>query len=186
MWERAWLYLKKAGTIILAASLIMWTLFTFPMVNEDGEEYESVSEQMRYSYAGKVGQAIEPIIKPLGFDWATGVALVAGFAAKEVVVSTLGTLYSIGDEEALLDGEESLVKTFAERTRENSGFNPLIAYVLMLFTLIYTPCVATIAVIKKETNGWKWPAFTVAYTLVLAWVICFIVYQTGLFLGLGV
>jgi len=186
MWERAWLYLKKAGTVILAASVVMWMLFTFPTVDQQGNEFASPSVQMEESYAGHVGKAIEPIIKPLGFDWKTGVALVAGFAAKEVVVSTLGTLYSIEDEEALAEEEESTVKNFADRARENSGYTPLVAYVLMLFTLIYVPCMATVAVLKRETNGWKWPLFMIGYTSVLAWVVCFIVYRGGLLLGIGV
>ena len=183
MWERAWLYLRKAGTIILAASILMWTLFTFPMVDENGQAFASTQQQVSQSYAGKIGQAVEPIIKPLGFDWKTGTALVAGFTAKEVVVSTMGTLYSIEDATALEEEESGTVHTFAQRARQQSGHTPFTAYVLMLFTLIYTPCMATIAVIKRETNGWKWPVFTIAYTLVLAWVVCFGVYQGGLLLG---
>lgn len=184
MWERSWLYLKKAGTIILAASIILWMLFTFPMLDEQGNKFASPALQMEQSYAGQVGHAIEPIIAPLGFDWRTGVALVAGLAAKEVVVSTLGTLYSIEDEAVL--GEEKGVKSFADRAREQSGYTPLTAYVLMLFTLIYVPCMATVAVLKRETNTWKWPAFMVGYTLVLAWVVCLVVYQGGLLLGIGI
>ncbi len=186
MWERSWLYLKKAGTIILAASIIIWTLFTFPIIDPQGNEFESANVQMEQSYAGRIGKAIEPVIAPLGFDWKTGVALVAGFAAKEVVVSTMGTLYSIEDEDALAEEEEGSVKSFADRTREKSGYTPLVAYVLMLFTLIYVPCMATIAVLKRETNGWKWPMFTIGYTCALAWVVCFIVYRGGLLLGIGV
>lgn len=185
MWERSWLYLKKAGTIILAASILLWMLFAFPQTDPQGNEWSSATQQMEQSYAGQIGHAIEPIIKPLGFDWKTGVALVAGFAAKEVVVSTLGTLYSIEDSEALAEEEGKSVKSFAQRAREQSGHTPLTAYVLMLFTLIYVPCMATIAVLKRETNGWKWPAFMVGYTLVLAWVVCFIVYQGGVLLGIG-
>lgn len=185
MWERAWLYLKKAGTVILAASVVMWMLFTFPTVDPQGNEFESASVQMEQSYAGRIGKAIEPIIKPLGFDWKTGVALTAGFAAKEVVVSTLGTLYSIEDEDALAEEEQVVVKSFADRAREQSGFTPLVAYVLMLFTLIYVPCMATIAVFKRETNSWKWPLFMIGYTCILAWIVCFIVYRGGLLLGIG-
>ncbi len=188
MWERAWLYLKKAGTIILAFSILIWGLLTFPMVDSNGQEYASVSEQMQNSYAGTIGKAIEPAIAPLGFDWRTGVALLAGVAAKEVVVSTMGTLYGMEDADALLEVEEENEesRTFAQMTREQSGYTPLVAYVLMLFTLIYVPCMATIAVIKRETNGWKWPAFTFVYTIGLAWIISFAVYQVGMLLGIGV
>ncbi|MDD3899435.1 MAG: nucleoside recognition domain-containing protein [Syntrophomonadaceae bacterium] len=186
MWERAWLYLKKAGTIILALSIVMWALFTFPTVDKNGNEFESATEQVESSYAGRMGKVIEPVIRPLGFDWKTGVALVAGLGAKEIVVSTLGTLYSIEDEEALAEEAEPVLKSFAQRAREQSGYTPLVAYVLMLFTLIYVPCLAVIAVMKRETNGWKWPLFTMGYTIALAWVVCFVVYQGGMLLGIGV
>lgn len=186
MWERTWLYMKKAGTIILAVSILMWGFFTFPAVDNQGQPYESATVQLENSYAGKLGRAIEPVFNPLGFDWKTGVALVAGLGAKEVVVSTLGTLYSIEDEEALDNGEESSVQGFADKAREQSGYSPLVAYVLMLFTLIYVPCMATIAVMKRETNGWKWPLFTIGYTLALAWIVSFLVYRGGLLLGIGI
>lgn len=186
MWERAWLYLKKAGTIILALSIVMWGLFTFPTVDKHGNEFESTAVQVENSYAGRIGKVIEPVLSPLGFDWKTGVALVAGLGAKEIVVSTLGTLYSIEDDEALAAEEEPVIKSFAQRAREQSGYTPLVAYVLMLFTLIYVPCLPTIAVMKRETNTWKWPLFTIGYTVTLAWVVCFLVYQGGLLLGIGV
>ena len=186
MWERTWLYVKKAGTIILMISIVMWALFTFPTTDSQGQPYEDATVQLENSYAGQVGKAIEPVFRPLGFDWKTGVALVAGFGAKEVVVSTLGTLYSIEDEEALAEEEESSVKGFAERAKEQSGYTPLVAYVLMIFTLIYVPCMAAIAVMKRETNSWKWPLFTIGYTLTLAWVVSFLVYRGGLLLGIGI
>ncbi len=185
MWERAWLYLRKAGTLILAAAILMWGLFTFPLVDVDGQEFASASQQMEASYAGRLGKAVEPVIAPIGFDWKTGVALIAGFAAKEIVVSTLGTLYSIQDEDALAGEEGGAVKDFAQKAREHSGFTAFTAYILMLFTLIYVPCMATVAIIKRETNGWKWPLFTIGYTTGLAWVVCLLVYQGGRLLGLA-
>lgn len=154
-------------------------------MDESGQPYTSAAQQMEESYAGRIGKAIEPVLAPLGFDWKTSVALVAGFAAKEVVVSTMGTLYSIGDEDALAEGEENTVKNFAQKAKEQSGFTPFTAYILMLFTLLYSPCIAAIAVIKRETNGWKWPLFTVAYTTGLAWIVCFLVYQSGKIVGLA-
>ncbi len=186
MWEKAWLYLKKAGTVILALSIIIWGLFTFPLVDKDGNEFATIPQQVENSYAGRAGKLVEPMLKPIGLDWKTGVALIAGFGAKEIVVSTLGTLYSIEEDKALLEGDEPAKKSFAQRAREQSGFTPLVAYVFMLFILIYVPCLATIAVMKRETNGWKWPLFTIAYTTSLAWVVCFLVYQGGLLLGIGV
>lgn len=183
VWERAVLYLKKAGTIILAASILMWASFTFPMT-EKGTEADPV-QQMEQSFAGHIGHGVEPLIKPLGFDWKTGVALLAGFAAKEVVVSTMGTLYSMerGDD-ADPEGED-FRNNFADRVKEQSGFTPLTAYVLMLFILIYIPCLSTVAVVYRETNGWRWPLFLIFYTLVLAWFLSFLVYRGGLLLGLG-
>lgn len=185
MWERTWLYLRKAGTIILAMSILLWGLFTFPIVDKQGNPYENPVLQLENSYAGQMGKSIEPFIKPLGFDWRTGVALVSGLGAKEVVVSTMGTLYSIEDSSALEEGESAAVKSFSEKVREQSGFSPLVAYVLMIFILIYFPCLAVIAVMKRETNGWKWPAFTIGYTITLAWLVSFVVYRGGLLLGLG-
>ena len=186
VWERTWLYMKKAGTIILAVSIIMWALFSYPSVDKQGQAYESPNVQLENSYAGHLGKSIAPVLKPLGFDWKTSVALLAGFGAKEVVVSTLGTLYSIEDEKALDTGETSTLQTFANRAKEQSGYSPLVAYVLMIFTLIYVPCMATIAVMKRETNTWKWPLFTITYTFVLAWAVSFLVYHGGLLLSLGV
>ncbi len=156
------------------------------MVDSNGQPYAKVTEQMENSYAGTLGKAVAPAIAPLGFDWRTGVALIAGFAAKEIVVSTMGTLYSMAETDALVEGDAEQARTFAEMTRTKSGYTPLTAYVLMLFTLIYVPCMATVAIMKRETNGWKWPAFTVAYTLSLAWIVSFVVYQGGMLLGIGV
>jgi ferrous iron transport protein B len=172
MWERAWLYLQKAGTVILAISIIMWMLFTFPQADPHGNEFADASIQLEQSYAGRIGHTIEPVLKPLGFDWKTSIALVAGLSAKEVVVSTLGTLYSIEDEAGLEEGEGNIVNKFAERVKEQSDYTPLTAYVLMLFILIYVPCMSAVAVMRRETNGWKWPLFTVGYTLLLAWLVC--------------
>ncbi len=186
MWERAWLYLQKAGTIILAASILMWGLFTFPQHDANGVEFNDPVQQLEQSYAGRVGHLIEGVISPLGFDWKVGVALVSGVAAKEVIVSTMGTVYSIMDIDSLEEGEIQTVSSFSERAREQSGMTPLVAYVLMIFTLLYIPCMAALAVMRRETNGWKWPLFTVGYTLVLAWTVSFSIYQVGLLLGIGV
>lgn len=163
MWERGSLFLKKAGTIIFGVIIIIWLLSSLPF----GVEY--ASEQ---SVVGMMGKVIAPVFKPLGFGtWQVTVALIFGFVAKEVVVGTFGTLYSVG--EAGLG--EALQGTFT----------PLSAYAFMVFVLLYVPCMAVIAVIKRETNSWKWPIFTTVYTTVVAWIVAFIVYQGGLLLGLG-
>lgn len=184
VWERAVLYLKKAGTVILAASILMWALFTFPQTN--GASNFDAAQAMEQSFAGRIGHLVEPVLEPLGFDWKIGVALISGVAAKEIVVSTMSTLYSmeIDEEAGLSSGEVSL--GFADRVRTQSGFTPLIAYVLMLFILIYIPCLSTVAVIYRETNSWKWPLFVIGYTLALAWFVSFLVYRGGLLLGIGV
>lgn len=137
---------------------------------------EQAGEDLAGSYAGRIGHAVEPLIKPLGFDWKIGIALFAGFAAKEVVVSTLGTIYSIG---AVDETSVEITKMLAQ----DPTFSPLVAYTLMLFVLIYVPCLAALAVVRRETNSWKWTFFMIGYTTTLAWIVSFIVYRVGLFLG---
>lgn len=167
MWEKASQYLRKMGGIILIASIIIWFLGYFPRSN-DPEMQES------NSYIGKIGQTIQPVMKPLGFDWKISVGLVSGMAAKEVVVSTLGILYGTADEEALPQRIEEA--TYADGT---PVFTPLVALSLMLFVLIYFPCIATVAAIKNESGSWKWAGFVILYTTTLAWFVSFIVYQVG-------
>jgi ferrous iron transport protein B len=179
MWERGWLYLKKAGTIILGISIVMWFLLSHPARPEPppGASAEP-SSGIEHTYAGQMGRAIEPVLRPLGFDWKIGIGLVAGFAAKEVVVATFGTVYAL--EEADEESED-----LRAALRQDPQFNPLVAYALMVFVLIYVPCMAAVAVIKRETNSWKWPLFVIGYTTALAWLVSFIVYQGGMALGLG-
>jgi ferrous iron transport protein B len=204
MWERGVVYLKKAGTIIFVGVLIIWVLSNFPWSPNYSKDYDTLIEQaqnneemvaqlenerafekLEMSYAGKMGRAIAPIFKPLGFDdWKLSVGLIGGFVAKEIVVGTLGTLHSVGEAD---EESESLRQRLQNQTRSDGSkkFNPLVAYTIMIFVLLYIPCVATIAVIKRETNSWKWPIFTVFYTTGVAWIASFIVYQGGRLLGLG-
>jgi ferrous iron transport protein B len=158
------MFLRKAGTIILAGSVTIWLLSYLP----PGATYGSSG-----SLVGMLGRAIEPLVKPLGFDWRAAVALLFGFVAKEIVVSTYGALFGVGEDRAAISSSLQQV------------FTPLTAYCFMAFTLLYTPCLATIAVIKKETGSWKWAAFTVGYSLALAWLIAFVIYRLGLLFGLG-
>jgi ferrous iron transport protein B len=171
VWEKTWHYLKKAGTVILAASVLIWAITNLPRnaVREGGLER---------SAAGAIGKFIEPAIKPLGFDWKIGVATITGFAAKEVVVSTLGVLYSEESEEA--GGNGSL----RDALRADPGFSPLVAFVLMLFILVIPPCFATLATIKAEL-GWKWLGFAFAFMLAFGWILGFAVYQIGSLAGPG-
>jgi ferrous iron transport protein B len=139
-------------------------------------EQEQASEKLVASYAGRIGQGLEPLVKPLGFDWKIGIGLFAGFAAKEVLVSTLGTIYSIGE------ADETSV-ALQEALAADPVFSPLVAYTLMVFVLLYSPCFAVSAVIRRETNSWKWPLVTIVYTTVVAWIVSFLVYTIGGMLG---
>lgn len=140
-------------------------------------EKEQAGEKLAQSYAGQIGKMIEPAIQPLGFDWKVGVGLVTAVAAKEVLVSTLGTIYSVSASE----GEAAALQ---DALAADTALSPLAAYSLMLFTLIYSPCLAALAVIRRETNSWKWMAFSFVYSTALAWVVSLGVYQIGTKLGL--
>ena len=129
--------------------------------------------------AGRLARPIEPVSQLAGFDWRTNIALIGGFAAKEVVVGTLGTAYSMGDVNP--EAAESL----SARLRKDPDWNPLRAFVLMIFVMIYAPCLVTVAVIRKESGSWKWALFSTVYSTVIAFVLATLVYQAGLLLGLG-
>lgn len=173
MWERGYLYLKKAGTIIFIGCLMVWFLSTFPLESKG---------DIDKTYVANIGKTIEPVFRPLGFDWKIATALVTGVVAKEVVVGTLGVLYKVGEiDERALSLREAL-----QQDRYPDGervFSPLVAYALMLFVLLYIPCIATVAVIKKETASWGWMFFSVVYSTALAWLVAFVVYQGGRLLG---
>lgn len=162
-WEKGKQYLKKMGGIIMVASIIIWFLGYYP----NHEAYETTAEQQENSYIGQLGKAIEPAIEPLGFDWKMGIGILSGIGAKELVVSTLGVLYTNEDDVDSVDLSERIPIT------------PLVAYGYMLFVLIYFPCIATLAAIKQESGGWKWAIFAATYTTVLAWIVSFGVYQIG-------
>ena len=208
MWEKAKQYLHKMGGVILVASIIIWFLGYFPRHSEMGDAFdkqiaevenaeldskektETIAELERLknmehqknSYIGTIGQTIQPVLHPLGFDWKMSVSLLTGMAAKEVVVSTLSVLYT-GDEE---DSQVLSERIKQDLDKEgNPVFTPLIALSLMLFVLIYFPCIATISAIVNESGSWKWGIFVIVYTCVLAWIVSFVVYQTGsLFINL--
>ena len=162
-WEKGRQYLKKMGGIILVASIVIWFLGYYPR----NEAYATPAEQQENSYIGKIGKAIEPAIRPLGFDWQLGVGLLSGAGAKELVVSSLSVLYN---NEAEADGEGWTSRL---------GITPLVGFCYMLFVLLYFPCVATIAAIREESGRWRWALFTVVYTTLLAWIVTFVVYQVG-------
>lgn len=203
-WARGKLYLVKAGTVILGISILLWAMTTFPSMPESkisefaGErsrielsnDSSEIKEEklilldnaeqefsMRHSIAGRVGTAMEPVIKPMGFDWKIGTALIGAFAAKEVFVAQLGVVYSVGEAD-----EEST----SLREKLQANYNPLIGFCIMLFCLISAPCMATIAVTKRESNSWGWAMFQLLGLTVLAYIVTVIVYQVGMMLEIGV
>ena len=162
-WEKGAQYLKKMGGIIMIASIIIWFLGYYP----NHSAYDTPAELQENSYIGQIGKAIEPAIEPLGFNWKMGIGILSGVGAKELVVSTLGVLYTNESDVDNVDLSNRIPIT------------PLVAFGYMLFILIYFPCIATIAAIKQESGSWKWAAFAAFYTTALAWIISFAVYQIG-------
>ena len=187
--ERTWEYLKKAGTIILAISILFWAAMTYPRLPDadlalidaqinaaTGEsqialEQERAARVLRYTVAGRFGQALEPLTLPAGFDWRTDVALIGGFAAKEVIVATLGTAYSLGD----LDAENPT--PLVEQIRADGHWTPGSALALLVFVLLYAPCLVTLAAIRQETGSWGWPLFSLVFNTLLAYGLAVLVRQ---------
>jgi ferrous iron transport protein B len=203
VWFRTGIYLRKIGGIILIASVIVWLLTNFPHTVSYSRDYageiekiektdladrakvesvdklllEQKSEKQSKSFMGMIGRSIEPVMKPLGFDWRLSVSILSGLAAKEVVVSTLGVIYQADHK----SGKTSLVEKI-QNQQYSSGkkvFTPVIAFSFMLFILTYFPCVGVVAAIRRESGSWKWAAFTVIYTTTIAWLISFSFYQIG-------
>ncbi len=174
MWHRGWMYLRKAGTIILGIAIILWVAMSYP--KPPAESLRGLNAEQRqqaalkYSVVGRVGSAMEPAIKPLGFDWKIGTALVGAMAAKEVFVSQLGIVYAVGDVEK---GAHSL------RRQLQDNYSALTGFCIMLFCLISAPCVATIVMTKQETNSWAWAAFQFLALTAMAYVITLAVFQIG-------
>lgn len=167
-WEKGKQYLQKMSGIILICSMALWFLSYFPNHNA----YSNPKEQQEHSFIGYIGKSIEPVLEPLGFDWRMGVGIIAGVGAKELVVSTLGVMYS-GDA---VDSAESYGDTRLQRALTHS-VSPAGALAYMVFILLYFPCIATFIAIKKESGGWKWAIFTAVYTIVLAWSAAFVTFR---------
>lgn len=216
-WERTWQYIKKAGTVILGISIVLWAMMTFPGLDQETtdafsneraailasepaavlNEIETVGEgklsdraesvkqsllqvdmkeagaALKNSIAGRIGSTLEGVTKLAGFDWRTNISLVGGFAAKEVVVSTLGTAYSLGE----VDPEET--GSLADKLKSEPGWGPLTAFSLIIFTIFYAPCFVTVVCIAKETGSWKWAGFSVVFNTALAFGLSIIFYQVG-------
>jgi len=223
MWD--WMYVRKAGTIILAISIIIWFFLYFPRLNHYSKDYDTLqaqvnadyseqaalltaqpdgiretaekslqvereaelntlaaqkaAEELDFSLAGRIGQFLEPAFRPAGFDWKINIALFAGFTAKEVILSTMAIVYGIGGDEAHASAG------LRQRLVVDPHYSPAVALALMVFVLIYAPCMAVQAVTKKELGGWKWNAFSIGYTLLLGWILAVIVYHTATLFGLG-
>jgi ferrous iron transport protein B len=221
-WERTWQYIKKAGTVILSISILLWAMMTFPSLSENqaqqfeqerqavlvsfsrevvtevqmaddaaelseaGQQfrqqlqaidYREAEASLRSSIAGRIGTALESVSQWAGFDWRTNIALVGGFAAKEVIVSTLGTAYSLGD----VDPEET--GSLSSRLAKEPGWSPLVALSLILFTIFYAPCFVAVVCMAKEAGHWKWGLFSMAFNTVVAFSLAVGVYQAGKLLG---
>jgi ferrous iron transport protein B len=206
MWDRSLMFLKQAGTIILALNILLWFLATYPRNPEFQRQYDTrraavtadtsldesakqarltslthelAGDKLRHSFAGRMGRAIEPVIAPLGFDWKIGIGIISSFAAREVFVSTMSTVYNVGSADG--SGSTDLVKTLKEQRRANGEpmYTPLTGVTLMVFYVFALQCVSTIAVVRRETGSWKWTAFQWAYMAALAWTAAFLVRMVG-------
>lgn len=195
-WEKGKQYLKKMGGIILVASIIVWALGYFPHTDDPSVSNQQQQEQ---SYIGRVGHAVEPVFRPMGFNWKLDVGLLAGVGAKEIVASTMGVLYSNDDsfkDDSNFSSESGkyvkLHELITQDVAQLHGISyekaqpiaTLTAFCFLLFVLLYFPCIATIAAIKGETGSWRWALFAAGYTTALAWVVSAVVFQIGcLFIG---
>jgi len=225
IYTRAAMFVRRAGTVILAISILLWALVTFPRVETPGGEggtagdsppqavrtetgaerletvqpaagasntseavgreagAEDAGGQIRQSYAGRLGRLIEPAIRPLGFDWQMGIGLIASFAARETLVSTLSIVYNVGDGAEAESGSLIGAVRGARKPDGTPAWTPLVAVSMMVFFVLACQCMSTIAIVRRETNTWRWPLFMVSYMLVLAYVASFVTYQGGRLLG---
>jgi ferrous iron transport protein B len=205
-WERIWEYLKRAGTILLMVSIIMWALMTYPSLPaaeaerlekawaaaDSEEERQNISSRqaqaaLAHSLAGRAGIFLENYTTWLELDWRMNVALLGGLAAKEVIVSTLGTAYSMSEEQWQEDdalpvpaaaGSQPRL-SLAGRLAQDTGWSPLKALAVMVLVMIYSPCVASLSVMKKETNSWRWPLFSLCFNTLIGYLLAAAIYQVG-------
>ena len=212
-WERTWQYVKKAGTVILGISILLWAMMTYPGLDAEqqkkftdqrarieqqlhtlSDEAPAVAElqralvavhqqeseaRLRGSLAGRIGTALESVSRLAGFDWRTNIALVGGFAAKEVIISTLGTAYSLGE----IDSDNNT--TLQERLQADPHWNPVVALSVLAFIMFYAPCFVTIVCIAREAGSWKWAFFSMGFNTLFAFLLSVAIYQIGMLLGLG-
>jgi ferrous iron transport protein B len=179
MVERSWLFLKNAGTIILAISIVLWALTTYP---KHPDAAATATQQIEYSFAGRAGHVIEPLIKPLGFDWRVGIGLITSFAAREVFVSSMGVIFGVEGAE----DNNTPIRDALRAAHWPGGaplFTPLVCLTLMVYYVFAMQCMSTVAVVKRETNSWRWPLFQIFYMTSTAWLVCCLMYQVGRALG---
>jgi ferrous iron transport protein B len=180
MLERAWLFLRRAGTIILGISIVLWFLAEYPK----GPEGTADEDQIAFSFAGKAGHLLEPVIEPMGFDWRIGIGLISSFAAREVFVSSMGVVFGVeGADDDTAPLREELGN--AKWPDGSPLFTPLVCFTLMVFYVFAMQCMATVAVVKRETNSWKWALFQIGYMTGFAYLLSIAVFQGGRLLGFG-
>ncbi len=209
MWDRSKLFLTRAGTVIVAVCVVLWALAYFPRVSDPSPQLsgmtagqspvieqrhaapratddEATGDQLRHSYMGRMGRAIEPVIAPLGFDWRVGVGVLASFAAREVFVSTMGVVFNADDNDEASLRERMRTATWDSGPRKGQRvFTPLSGVSLMVFYVLCCQCASTLAVIRRETNSWRWPVFAFGYMTALAYLASLLVYQVGIRVGIG-
>lgn len=207
--ERGWLFIRRAGTIIMAATVVIWAMMNLPVVETDTAAFDTARQEVmvntnlsasaqatalhqingqeaalkvEHSLGGQLGKIIEPVIKPLGFDWKIGIGIIASFAAREVFVSALAVVHGIEDAD---ENSPSLRETLKKETRADGSpfYTPVLGWALMVFFLLACQCMSTVAIVHRETMSWRWPAFMIAYMSVLAWVGAFVIFQGGKLLG---
>jgi ferrous iron transport protein B len=208
MFQKSWEYVKKAGTVILAAAIVVWFLLNFPAnprkisnpkassmeqsfapkttnqnrLDQKTEVRPANRPPIEQSFGGRIGRSLEPILRPAGFDWKIGIAIFAGVAAKEVIISTLAILYGLEAHETEPGVTRNMLR---DHLRNDPNYSPLMAMALMIFVMLYVPCIATLAIVKKELGSWKWPAFQALYTFAVALFLAIAVFQIGTLIGLG-
>jgi len=200
MWGKSSMFLREAGTVILACSIALWALLAFPReLPEGSRDYaalieaapagakptlaaEQAAAKLENSYGGRLGHLIEPAIAPLGFDWKIGIGIIGAFAAREVFVSTLGIVYSVGEAD---ESSEPLRDALRNEKKPDGSraYTPLVGLSLMIFFALACQCMSTLAIVRRETRSWRWPLFLFTYMTVLAWMVSFLVYQIGRLLG---
>jgi ferrous iron transport protein B len=181
---RCSIFLKRAGTVILSISILLWALMAFPRkAPSAGVTQNERATQIESSFAGRAGRIIEPAIAPLGFDWKIGIGLISSFAARETIISTLSIVYNVGQDSE--NKSSSLVETLRNARRADGSrvWTPLTGISLMIFFLLACQCMSTVAVVRRETNSWRWPMFMVGYMMVLAYIASFVTFQGGRLLG---